>query len=63
MVFTFLTKYKSSSDLYKDMSELRYNIPGPFAYRDMNYNWYLFPFFKSSDRSFYLNIFFEELEK
>jgi hypothetical protein len=64
MVFNFLNKYPSSANLYKELAELRYNIPGPFAYRDMQYNWQiLFPFFKPTDREFYYDLFFKGLQK
>jgi hypothetical protein len=63
LVQIFINKYQLSAALYKDMSEMSYNIPGPFALRDMNYNFIIFPFYNNTHRLMLLDLFAIGLEK
>lgn len=46
----YLNKYKDSSSLYEMLSDLSYNIPGPYALRETFFNWIIFPFYGESDK-------------
>jgi len=55
--------YRPTTDLYRLMSDLSFDVPGAYAKREMCYHFYLFPYYTEDDRTKLRNYILDSLNK